>query len=53
MLKTKIIIDVYVVLSRLLLNNNNALLYSIRVVTQLNSGKRTAGVDSEIVLTDA
>lgn len=39
--------------SRLLLNNNDALLYSIRIVTQLNSGKRTAGVDSEVVLTNA
>jgi len=40
-------------LSRLLLNDNRTLLHSIKVVTQINTGKRTAGVDSEIVLTNA
>lgn len=40
-------------LSRLLLNDNRTLLYSIKLVTQVNSGRRTAGVDSEIVLTNA
>ena len=40
-------------LTRLLLNDNRTLLYSIREVTQENKGKRTAGVDSEIVLTNA
>ena len=40
-------------LTRLLLNDNRTLLYSIKVVTQINSGKRTAGVDSEIVQTNA
>lgn len=38
---------------RLLLNDNRTLLWAIKVVTQINRGKRTAGVDSEIVLTDA
>ena len=38
---------------RLLLNDNRTLLWAIKVVTQRNRGKRTAGVDSEIVLTDA
>ena len=40
-------------LFRLLVNSKNALLYSIRVVTQLNSGKRTAGLDNRVYLTDA
>ena len=39
--------------SRLLLNNNEELLYSIRIVTQLNSGKRTAGLDNRVYLTNA
>ena len=38
---------------RLLLNDNRTLLWAIKVVTQINSGKRTAGVDSEIVMTNA
>ena len=40
-------------LTRLLLNDNGALLYAIKVVTEINSGRRTAGVDSEIVQTNA
>lgn len=40
-------------LCRLLLNDNRTLLLSIRIVTQRNKGKRTAGVDSEVVLTNA
>ena len=40
-------------LTRLLVNSKKALLYSIRVVTQLNSGKRTAGLDNRVYLTDA
>lgn len=40
-------------LTRLLVNSKKALLYSIRVVTQLNSGKRTAGLDNQVYLTDA
>ncbi|MBR0472618.1 MAG: reverse transcriptase N-terminal domain-containing protein [Methanosphaera sp.] len=39
-------------LSRLLLNDDRTLLYSIKVVTQINTGKRTAGVDFEVVLTN-
>lgn len=38
---------------RLLLNDKRTLLWAIKVVTQINSGKRTAGVDSEIVMTNA
>ena len=37
-------------LTRLLVNSKKALLYSIRVVTQLNSGKRTAGLDNRVYL---
>ena len=40
-------------LTRLLVNSKKALLYSIRVVTQLNSGKRTAGLDNRVYLTNA
>ena len=40
-------------LARLLVNSKKALLYSIRVVTQLNSGKRTAGLDNRVYLTNA
>ena len=40
-------------LSRLLVNSKKALLYSIRVVTQLNSGRKTAGLDNKVYLTDA
>lgn len=39
--------------TRLLLNDNRTLLWAIKVVTEINTGKRTAGVDSEIVLTNA
>ena len=38
---------------RLLINDNRALLISIRVVTQQNKGKRTAGLDNERILTNA
>ena len=40
-------------LTRLLLNDNRTLLWAIKVVTEINTGKRTAGVDSEIVLSNA
>ena len=40
-------------LTRLLLNDNRTLLYAINVVTRINRGKRTAGVDSEVILTNA
>ena len=40
-------------LSRLLVNDKRTLLYSIKVVTKKNTGKRTAGVDRMIINTDA
>jgi len=40
-------------LSRLLVNDKRTLLYSIKVVTKKNNGKRTAGVDRMIINTDA
>lgn len=40
-------------LSRLLVNDKRTLLYSIKVVTKKNTGKRTAGVDNMIINTDA
>lgn len=39
-------------LSRMLINSNAALLYSIKRVTKTNKGKRTAGLDDFIVLND-
>ena len=38
-------------LCRLLLNDKRVLLYSIRLVTQKNSGKRTPGLDGKVYLT--
>lgn len=40
-------------LSRLLVNSKKDLLYGICVVTLLNSGKKTAGFDNKVYLTDA
>jgi len=40
-------------LENLLLKSDSVLLYSIRKVTQINKGKRTAGVDGMIVSSDA
>ena len=39
-------------LSRMLINSNAALLYSIKRVTKTNKGKRTAGLDNYIVMND-
>ena len=39
-------------LSRMLINSNAVLLYSINRVTKTNKGKRTAGLDNFIVMND-
>ena len=39
-------------LSRLLVNDKRSLLYSIKVVTKENKGKRTSGIDGKIIRSD-
>ena len=40
-------------LQRTLLNKDSALLYSIRKVTQINKGRKTAGIDGMKILSNA